>query len=191
MLALAKHSRYDKRPRVDVDGDDRLSVRGWREIGERLRAAGTRPGAVIAVECYPGVLLEEGERALAEQLRPAALVRSGEALRPPAELERMVRPFLTDDPVFGRMNELEVEDLWEPSRAAELRRQVSEECRGLTLVSLHRTRMFSFTPTWRAGKSSSGSAGTRSAIWERTTGARLPGSNTSGRSSSIGAWPTG
>jgi mannose-6-phosphate isomerase class I len=134
MLALAKHSRYDKRPRVDVDGDDRLSVRGWREIGERLRAAGTRPGAVIAVECYPGVLLEEVERALAEQLRPAALVRSGEALRPPAELERMVRPFLTDDPVFGRMNELEVEDLWEPSRAAELRRQVSEECRGLTLV---------------------------------------------------------
>ncbi len=125
--------RYDKHPCVEVDGDAQACLRGWRDIGARLRAEAATPGTVIAVECYPGVL-EEVERALVAQLRPSELVRASEALLAPAELESIVQPYLTDDPVFGRMNTLEVEDLWDPARASALRNRAGEKRTGLTLV---------------------------------------------------------
>jgi mannose-6-phosphate isomerase class I len=123
---------YDHHPYVEVSAEERRASQGWPEIGARLRAAA--PGGIVCVECYPGVLVEEVERALAEQLKPAVTVRAAEALRPKAEIEKLVSPLLTGDPVFGHMNGLELADLFDAGRLDALRRRAAERRDGITLV---------------------------------------------------------
>ena len=127
-------TNYDKQPCVMVDTDARLVLEGWEEIGARLRAEAERRSGVVCVECYPGVRAEEVERALAAQLRPAVTVRAEEALRSEAEIETLVQPLLTDDPVFGHMNELKLADFFDPARLDALRECAAERREGITLV---------------------------------------------------------
>lgn len=125
---------YDKSPCIRVDEDPRLCSAGWREIGERLRGALAGENRVLSVECYPGADMEEIEDALVAQLRPVAVIRAADALRPAPEIDRIVGAFLTDDPVFGRMNGLGIGDLFDPARASALRRLVKQRLPGLALV---------------------------------------------------------
>jgi mannose-6-phosphate isomerase class I len=78
------------------------------------------------VECYPGVFLEELRRELAAGLRDAEFLLTTSLFRPAAEIDRIVEPWLGDDPVFGMMNTIEMEDFFEPARLAEAR----ERCNG-------------------------------------------------------------
>ncbi len=48
--------------------------------------------------------------AFRQALRPALVVRTRDFLKSPAEIDAMVSHDLTDDPVFGRMNGLTIED---------------------------------------------------------------------------------
>ena len=61
--------------------------------------------------CHQGRPLELG--AAFAGLDPASLVMS-EGLRPPEELERLLAPYLGDDPVFGFMCPWELEQFFEP-----------------------------------------------------------------------------
>ncbi|HEX4810364.1 MAG TPA: class I mannose-6-phosphate isomerase [Bryobacteraceae bacterium] len=124
---------YDKFPYVPVDEDARLCLRGWAAIAERLKAAGQQ-GSVLCIECYPGLFESEVVEALTAYIRPAVVIRAQDALRPPEEIESIVRPFLTDDPVFGLMNDLRLQDLFDPALVAELRRQVQSQTTSVTLV---------------------------------------------------------
>ncbi|MDR1146667.1 MAG: class I mannose-6-phosphate isomerase [Verrucomicrobiales bacterium] len=94
-----KQSNYDKLPCVAADG---TAWRGWEEIAERLRdAVGGRP-LTVAVECYPGVFADELRAALRGKLGEAAWLEAGEAWLSPAEVDRLVAPYLGgDDPLFG------------------------------------------------------------------------------------------
>ncbi|MGH9612316.1 MAG: class I mannose-6-phosphate isomerase [Bryobacteraceae bacterium] len=112
-----------------VDEDARLCLQGWRDIGDCLGHA-----TVLAVECYPGVDEGEVEAALVARLRPMVVIRAREALRTPEEIDQVVHPFLTDDPVFGLMSDLRLEDLFDPGRFGELQARAAQRTPGLTLV---------------------------------------------------------
>jgi mannose-6-phosphate isomerase class I len=75
------------------------------------------------VECYPGVCLEELRRELGAGLRNANLSLTTNLFRPVPEIERMLEPWLGDDPVFGMMNTIEIEDFFDPARLVEARAQ--------------------------------------------------------------------
>ncbi len=126
-------TRYDKEPVVPVDHDGHLCATGWRDIGVRLRAAVQR-SAVVAVECYPGVDEREIEHGIAAQLQPERVIRTHDALKTSPELESIVQPFLTDDPVFGWMNDLRLAQLFDAGRIEALRRDVLQQGTGITLV---------------------------------------------------------
>lgn len=114
-------STYDKYPYVAA-GDAAECAEGWEEVASRLREQ-IRPGRfVVAVECYPGVFEEEIASRLGAELHPALLIRTGEALRPESEIESMVEPLLTNDPVFGRLGDIEIADFLAPGKQDELRR---------------------------------------------------------------------
>lgn len=129
-MRCAPHSgaRYDKRPCVPV-GAGSACAAGWDEVVNRIAAAGAR---VVAVDAYPGVR-EADLRELARRLQPALLLETGTALKPVAEIDRLVRPYLTDDPVFGRLNELEVLDFFDAAALRELREQ-ARDATGRVLV---------------------------------------------------------
>jgi hypothetical protein len=78
--------------------------------------------------------VDEVRRALAEGLRPTVVVDVRQAYRDAAEIERMCAPFLGDDPVFGRMNGLDLSDFLDPGRTAVLRGRIDAARGGLVLV---------------------------------------------------------
>jgi mannose-6-phosphate isomerase class I len=125
---------YDKSPYIPA-GEASECAAGWDDICAVLagRAAGGR--FVLCVECYPGVDSGEIAARLDERLRPQLLIRAESAFRDAQEIDRMLAPVLTDDPVFGRMNESEIADFFDPVRAAEIRRRLSDPSDGLIIVA--------------------------------------------------------
>jgi mannose-6-phosphate isomerase class I len=112
---MSPQSTYDKLPTVPVSSSSAECAVGWEKVLERLGSC--QPG-ILCVECYPGVEVEAIEHALVNALKPSQVFRSSEALKPPQELERVLAPILTDDPVFGRMNGFRVEDFMNPRKLA-------------------------------------------------------------------------
>ena len=111
---------YDRFPYVP-SGSREECHSGWPAIIQVIQSlAGT--GSVIVVECYPGVLLEELHRELAAGLRDANILLTTNLFRPVAEIDRMLEPWLGEDPVFGMMNTVEIEDFFDPARLSEARR---------------------------------------------------------------------
>ena len=103
---------------------------GWERILKRLGESNPR---VLCVECYPGVYVEEVERAIVQALQPSHVFRSKECLKPSVELERVLYPTLTDDPVFGRMNGMEIADFMDPGKIEIAQAQIRQK-QDLTLV---------------------------------------------------------
>ena len=120
---MTRNSTYDKYPTVPISSSSAECAVGWASVLKRLQGGAPR---ILCVECYPGVDLEEIERAVATALQPAKIFRASEALKPGAELERMLSSFLTDDPVFGRMNGLRIEDFMDPGKLALARGEVRQ-----------------------------------------------------------------
>lgn len=121
-MPLTQPANYDKSPTVTVPGFG-CDV-GWDAIAAALTAAmRERPHRtpVLAVECYPGVDEECLAAELSSRLRPAVTIRAADALRPVAEIDRLLEPYLgREDPVFGLLCGLELAEFFDEGRIAEL-----------------------------------------------------------------------
>ncbi len=124
---------YDKHPYIPVDSDSRRCSTGWQEIGARLRHAAGESG-VVCIECYPGVIVSHIEEFVRRDLNPSILILTDQALRPQNEIENIVQPFLTDDPVFGLMNDLRLQDLFDPRGFEQLRSELRQASSGVRIV---------------------------------------------------------
>jgi mannose-6-phosphate isomerase class I len=132
---MTRHSNYDKFPSVEVRSSASVCQAGWPAILERLR--GPVPGgnrSIICVECYPGVFLDEVERIFTEGLHPATVISTRSLLKSPQQIEEMVAPYLGDDPVFGRMNGIVLEDFFDPNLLASARENAASQRQALTLI---------------------------------------------------------
>jgi len=135
-----RQPNYDKFPSLAVPatyaGD---CWSGWAAIAARLRGAIAARGSartVIAVECYPGVHDDDIRSTLAASLPPARIVDSKEAFKTPDEIDALIAPWLgCDDPIFGRMCPLELDDFLDPARIAVVSATLHDETTGgLTLI---------------------------------------------------------
>ena len=134
---MPRSSNYDKLPYVAVTESASDCQVGWREIGQCLAGALAGSRTVLCVECYPGVFLERVEAALVQQLDPGLVIRSAPCFKNPEEIESLVKPYLGgDDPVFGRMNGLTVQDFLDGSRIARAREAIRSQGQqdGLILI---------------------------------------------------------
>lgn len=114
-----RRSNYDKFPVLHVPGYEDACVAGWPGIAARLRE---RLGAAktIVVETYPGVLDDELLPALRDALQPDVVIESRSAFKSPAQIDQLVADDLTDDPVFGKLTMLEIEDFFDPGQRKSL-----------------------------------------------------------------------
>jgi mannose-6-phosphate isomerase class I len=110
---------YDRFPYIASGSRDECLV-GWPVVCQAIRSQ-MHPGAVVVIECYPGVFLEEMERELASAMPEAKLLCTLKLFRPAEEIDRMLEPSLGDDPVFGMMNSIEIEDFFDPGKLTEAR----------------------------------------------------------------------
>jgi mannose-6-phosphate isomerase class I len=134
LVPMQRKPNYDKFPTFIVSGCESESWEGWPKILERLKAfAGSAPCA-ISFECYPGVYEKALIRTLAEGLHPASLIATSELLKSPSEIELLVSGVLGEDPVFGRMNSLEIEDFFDIGKLTKAREQVKSWKQGLLII---------------------------------------------------------
>lgn len=133
-----KKTNYDLQPVVPVpDGAD-ACMAGWAAVAARLSAAieqRTARRTLLVVECYPGTSETEILAELARRLKPALAVLAADALRPPADIEALVAPYLGgNDPVFGRLSDLGLAQFFDPGLVAGLRERIAQIRAGVVLV---------------------------------------------------------
>lgn len=129
MHRRGRRSTYDTRPFVPVGHADGCAV-GFDAIVERVRATG---GDVIVIEAYVGVRAGDLEQ-IATGLDVDEVILATDALWPADELDRIVAPDLTADPVFGRLTSLELDDLLDPAAVRAMRDRVDQRAGGRVAV---------------------------------------------------------
>jgi mannose-6-phosphate isomerase class I len=124
---LKPRSSFDKHPTVTISQTDHDIPQGWREILDSLQS---HPDARrVAIECYPGVQLEPLRRELVAGLEPELVLESAEAMLSALAIEAKFASVLGDDPVFGHMFPVMLEEFFDPEKIDHARR-TSEDSRG-------------------------------------------------------------
>lgn len=127
---------YCKSPVNTIKTETRQSWKGYEAVLAELRRAAEeflRGGkCVLAVETYPGVDDAELTGALLS-LEPALLIDMREGLCSKAEFAKRIRPYMTDDRVYGRMYFGTLEDFQEPEKMDALREKAGAAS-GLVIV---------------------------------------------------------
>lgn len=129
---MARNSNYDKLPVISISSAGNDCSVGWTAILDRIRAAVT--SGVVCVECYPGASVEELERAFSEGLRPSRVFRTASLMKSVAEINQMLARHLGSDPVFGRMNDTEIQDFVDPQAFAHAEESLRRPSEGITLI---------------------------------------------------------
>lgn len=131
---MARNSNYDKFPMVSVGEASNCDV-GWASIVERLRETAGGGRTVLCVECYPGVAVNDVERELVKGRRPATVIRAEKLYKDARQIDTMLAPYLGDDPVFGHMNGIVIEDFFDPEKLLAARASVASHKDGIILVA--------------------------------------------------------
>ncbi|MGH9514669.1 MAG: class I mannose-6-phosphate isomerase [Terriglobales bacterium] len=131
---MARHSNYDKFPYVPISSSASQCWVGWQEIIDRLRPAAVERTCVICVECYPGAFEKQIMQALDEGLRPGETIYTPALLKPANCIDNMLANVLTDDPVFGRMNDIELETFFDEPKLQATRDKANTWQSGLLLI---------------------------------------------------------
>jgi hypothetical protein len=87
---------------------------GWQEILSTLH---TRTDARrIAIECYPGTLLEPLQLNLVPGLAPDLILESTKFMLSPPEIEAKFATIMGDDPVFGRTSLSKLDEFFDGTK---------------------------------------------------------------------------
>ncbi|MDQ2863286.1 MAG: mannose-6-phosphate isomerase, partial [Bacteroidota bacterium] len=128
-------SNYDKFPTIKIDGY--TCTEGWENItGKVLEACNKYQNekVVIAIECYPGVYTHEIREQLQLHIPNAILLDASAAMQQNDEIEKMVYPFVTDDPVFGYMAPLNLTDFFDLGKVASMQKKLNAAKEGICIV---------------------------------------------------------
>lgn len=114
-------SNYDKFPTVQITNSPADVARGVDAIVDAiLRASGDR--RVIVIETYPGADV----RAIVEAIQKRSdftAIDAATCFKSQDEILRLTHEDVTDDPVFGRITQLQLLDFFDSSKLNEMRRE--------------------------------------------------------------------
>ncbi|QEC43974.1 class I mannose-6-phosphate isomerase [Pseudobacter ginsenosidimutans] len=128
-------SNFDKYPAINVDGYEGWS--GWSSVMTALEQQAIAAGkkrTVIAVECYHGVQLTEVVTQIRKGLPTARIFETSSALLPEQTINEMVYPYVTDDPVFGYISPLKLEQFFDAKLLTGMEQEVEAVAEGLVVV---------------------------------------------------------
>ena len=154
-----RKSNYDKQPSTHIDGK---AVIGWDNIVQTLsKAWADEP--VWAIDLYPGTYEEDFINAFAKTGRK--IINTRDLMRPEEEIRQLTERFMTDDVLFGYMSNIRLHEYFDNSKLKSPSPSLAQ-----AQPSSHKSTppkgergggFLSVTPTWRAGRFSNASAGTR------------------------------
>jgi mannose-6-phosphate isomerase class I len=112
-------SQFNLHPAVPISESEAECALGWHEILDRLRQ--NCEARRIAIECYPGVMLEPLRSELVSKLAPDLVLEAADAMLCPQQIEGKFAGILGDDPVFGRMTRVLLDDYFDHEKLARAR----------------------------------------------------------------------
>lgn len=90
--------------------------------------------SVIVIETYHGVFVEEIMESINMSMSPALLIDARDVLLSERQIDDMVYPFVTDDPVFGYITSLKLQDFLDQQKIANLRSEVATVKNGVVMI---------------------------------------------------------
>nr|WP_315030369.1 class I mannose-6-phosphate isomerase [uncultured Chryseobacterium sp.] len=114
-------SNFNKFPIIPIK--DHACITGWENILEEVKKEAPE---IIVIECYPGVFIHEIITSVQNILRPELIINSSDTMKTESEISAMVQKYVTDDPVFGYISPLQLEDYFDPSKITALHNLISE-----------------------------------------------------------------
>ena len=112
-------------------------ITGWENIVDVLqKEIGKKQGGktVIAIECYHGVYANEIETCLKQNFVSASIIDSSVALKSAEDINKMVYPFVTDDPVFGFITPLRLKDFFDYYTLSSLKDIITDDESKIVIV---------------------------------------------------------
>lgn len=130
------YSNYDKQPYVTAEGfgNEHCFVGYDSILAELKEKLQVKKKMVLAIDCYPGVRIEEIEEGLIKKIPAAAKVYSDEeAFYDNAYVNEKIKDQMTDDRVFGIMTHFKLDLFLDEEKAAAIRQKI-QETEGITVV---------------------------------------------------------
>jgi mannose-6-phosphate isomerase class I len=128
---------YNQQPSTRLPPSSSIWFGGdaWREIDRAARQVSGDRQPIVTIDTYPGVDLP----ALIEEIRshlPAYKTLNVEdvAARSVSEIQALIGPSLTDDPVFGVISHFTLEQFYEPGALAKLAENVAARQQPMLLI---------------------------------------------------------
>ena len=124
-------SGYNRFPKTELHDCAGHVWTGYDSIIDQLRSS-IKEDCVLAVETYPGVFDDEIIPEI-QKLEPDLFINTMDLFPSESELTDRMRPFLTDDRVFGRMCYGEIRDFMNTDRIIQAQEKI-QEAAGLVIV---------------------------------------------------------
>ncbi len=128
-----KKSNFDKFPAIKIDGY--ACTEGWKNIICKLQYTCKllNKKIVIVIECYPGVYTQEIAKEIRRHIPHAMLFDASAAMQQNDEIEKMVYPYVTDDPVFGYMTPLNLADFFNAKKISSIQEEIDAVKEGICI----------------------------------------------------------
>lgn len=110
---------------------------GWDGIFEEIThfvEATNKSKCVICIDMYHGVEAEPVREAILSHMGSATVIHTGDVLESVEKVSAMVYPYVTDDQVFGKMNDLEIADFFDSGKLAQVRERVRNISSGIVII---------------------------------------------------------
>ena len=131
-----KKSNYDKFPVVQVEKENQSCHAGWKTIiavlGQCIQKINKKTKWIV-VECYHGVDDAEVVQAL-QQIPHVTWFSTKEVFKPEEDIARMVYPDVTDDPVFGYLTRLKINDYLQEDLLSALQKKIASIPEGTVFI---------------------------------------------------------
>ena len=132
---MLKKSNFEKFPEVKIVGHH--CSNGWNNIREMISLnvnSNEQEKKVVIVDCYHGVYTDEIITSLTAIKNVTKIIDFRTALLSREQINEMVEPFVTDDPVFGFITSLSISDFFNKEKIKSLQDEISSMESGVVVI---------------------------------------------------------
>lgn len=130
-----KKSNFEKFPEVKIERHS--CTVGWDSIRKLISleiSSVNKEKTVVVIDCYHGVYTNEIIENLKDIAGVTKVVDSKSALLSQEQIDKMVYPYVTDDPVFGYITSLSIKDFFNKQKIESLKDEISLVENGIVVI---------------------------------------------------------
>ena len=134
MKYINRKSNYDKYPEILVSESCDGAFLGYEKICSEISSKMINRKNIIAIDCYMGVYEDEVLENISKYIEFDKVIFTKDVFFEGEKITDIFNDNLTDDRVFGKMNDLRLEDIIDENKIKEYRRNINSVEKGNILI---------------------------------------------------------